>query len=158
MCLYFSKMSNIEHRPFIKFFTRKGLNAIEISKELQHVYKDFAPSYRTVAKRVAEFENPEHGFADASRMGRPSTITANENIEAIERIVMRNRQVSIRRLAEELLIIHKIMNNHMGMKKVCTWWQPKLFTPIQSPFRVHCVVKSSCRKAKETRTTSFILS
>ena len=40
MYLHLSKMSNIEHRPVMKFFTRKGLNAIEISKD---VYKDSAP-------------------------------------------------------------------------------------------------------------------
>ena len=55
---------------------------------------------------------------------------------------MRNRQVSVRRLAEELAIpktiIHEIMNNHMGMKKVCTRWVPKFFTPIQRANRVDC--------------------
>ena len=73
---------------------------------------------------MAEFKDPERGFEDALRMGRRSTITANENVEAVERIVVRDRQISIRRLAEELgipkIIIHEIMNNHMGMKKVCT--------------------------------------
>ena len=141
-------MSNIEHRPVIQFFTRKGLNAIEISKELDNVYKDSGPSYRTVAKWVAEFNDPEHGFEDAPQMGPPSTITADENIEAVERIVMRDRQISIRRLAEELSIIHEIMNNHMGMKKVGTQWVPKLLTPTQRLFHVHCVVKSSCNRAK----------
>ena len=131
-------MSNIEHRTVIKFFTRKGLNAIELSKELQNVYKNSAPSYRTVAKWVAEFKDPECAFEDASRMSRPSIITADENIEAVERIVMRDRQISIRRLAEELAIIHEIMNNHMGMKKVCTQWIPKLLTPIQCTNRVDC--------------------
>ena len=91
MCLHFSKISNIEHRPVIKFFTRKGLNAIKISKDLNNVYKDSAPSYHTVAKWVAEFKNPEHAFQVAPRMGRPSTITADENVEAVEEIVMRNR-------------------------------------------------------------------
>ena len=148
MCLHSSKMSNIEHRPVIKFFTRKGLNAIEISNELQNVYKDSAPSYRTVAKWVAEFNDLEHGFEDAQRIGRPSTITPNENIEVVERIVMRDRQISIRRLAEQLPIIHEIINNHMGMKKVCTRWVKKLLTPIQRAFHVHSVVKSSCKKAK----------
>ena len=71
-------------------------------------------------------------------MGRPSTITADENIEAVEWIVMRDRQISIRRLAEELAIIHEIINNHMGMKKVCTRWVPKLLTPIQWANRVDC--------------------
>ena len=148
MCLHFSKMSNIQHRAVIIFFTRKGLNASKISKELENVYKDSAPSYCTVAKWVAEFNDPEHGFEDAPRMGHPSTITANENIEAVERIVMRDRQISIRRLAEELVIIHEIMDNQLGMKKVFTRWRPKLLTPIQRANRVHCVVKSSCNRAK----------
>ena len=113
-------MSNIEHRAVIKFSTWKRLNAIEISKELLNVYKDSTASYRTIAKWVAEFKDPEHGFEDAPQMGRPSIITADENIEAVERIVMCDRQISIRCLAEELSIIHEIMNNHMGMKKACT--------------------------------------
>ena len=99
MCLDFSKMLNIEHRVIIKFFTQKGLNTTEISKELDNVYKDSAPSHRTVAKWVGEFKDPERAFEDAPRMDHLSTITTNENIEAVERIVMRNRQVSICRLA-----------------------------------------------------------
>ena len=91
---------------------------------------------------MAEFKNPERVFEDAPRMGRPSTITANENIEAVEQIVMRDRQISFRRLAEELAIpkttIYEIINNHRGMKKVCTWWILKLLTSIQRPVRVDC--------------------
>ena len=148
MCLHFSKMLNIEHRAVIKFFTKKGFNAFEISKKPQNVYKDSAPSYCTAAKWVAECNDPEHGFEDAPRMGRSSNITTQQNIEAIQRIVMRHRQVSVRRVAEELAIIHEIMDNQLGMKKVCTPWVPKLLTPIQRTNRVHCVVKSSCRRAK----------
>ena len=131
-------MSNIEHRAVIKFFTRKTLNVIEISKELDNVYKDSAPSYRTVPNWVAEFKDPERGFEDAPPMGRPSTITADESIQTVQRIVMRDRQISVRRLAKELSIIHEIMNNHVGMKKVCTRCQPKLFTSIQRAFCVDC--------------------
>ena len=138
MCLHFSKILNIEHRVVIKFFTQKGLNTTEISKELDSVYKDSAPLYCTVAKWVAEFKHPGHAFEDAPRMGHPSTITAYENIEAVELIVMHDRQISIRRLAEELTIIHKIMNNHRGMKKVCALWILKLLTPIQHANRVDC--------------------
>ena len=73
---------------------------------------------------------------------RLSTITADENIETVERIVMRDRQISVRRVAYELAIskttTHEIMNSHMGMKKVCTQWVPKLLTPIQRTNRVDC--------------------
>ena len=91
---------------------------------------------------MTEFNNPERAFEEAPRMDHPSTITADENIEAVERMVMRDRQVSIRRVAEELAIpktiIREIMNNHMGMKKDCTQWVPKLLTPIQRGNRVDC--------------------
>ena len=87
---------------------------------------------------MAEFKNPERAFEDAPRMGRPSTITPQENTEAVEWIVMRNRQVSVRRPVEELVIIHEIMGNQWGMKKVCTWWILKLLTPIQRAHRVDC--------------------
>ena len=113
-------MLNIEQRAVIKFFTRKRLNTTKISKELDNVYKDSAPSYRTVANWVVEFKDPELGFEDAPRMGRPSTITTGENIEAVERIVMRNRQVSVCRVAEELtipkIIIHDVTDSQLGMK------------------------------------------
>ena len=89
MCLHFSKMSSIRHRADIKFFTWKGLNAAEISKELDsvykgNVYKGSAPSCRTIAKWVAEFKNLERDFEAALRMGRPSTITTDESIGAVE--------------------------------------------------------------------------
>ena len=142
MCLHFSKMLNNEHRTVIKFSIWKGLNTTKISKELDNVYKHSAPSYRTVTNWVAEFKDPKRALEDAPRMGRLSTITADENIEAVERTVMHDRQISIRHVAEELTIpktaIHEIMNNHMGMKKVCTRWVPKLLTPIQRANRVDC--------------------
>ena len=58
-------MSNTEYRTVIKFFIRKGLNAIEITKQLAGVYGYSAPSYRTVAKWVAEFKDLTQAFEDA---------------------------------------------------------------------------------------------
>ena len=48
---YFSSfLKNVEYRVVIKFLTRKGLNATDVSKELDSVYKNDAPSCRTVVK------------------------------------------------------------------------------------------------------------
>ena len=84
---------------------------------------------------LTEFNNPERAFEDAPGMGRPSTITTNQNIEPVERILMPDRQVSLRRLAYELVVpkttVHEIIDNQFAMKKVCTWWLPTLVTPIQ---------------------------
>ena len=73
---------------------------------------------------------------------RPSTITADENIEAVERTVTRDRQISAGRVAYELAIpktiIHEVMDNQLGTKKVCTRWLLKLLTPIQRSNGVDC--------------------
>ena len=83
-------MSDIEHRAEIKFFTPKDLTATEIHKELDNVYKDSVPSYCSVAKWGDEFRNPQCGFEDSRRSGCQSTTVTDENIQAIERIVMRD--------------------------------------------------------------------
>ena len=117
-------MSTIEYRPVIEFFTRKDLNPTEVSKELDSVYKDDAPSYRTVAKWLAQFKHPKRAFQDSSGTGRPFIITTDENIEAVQWIVMRDRQVSARCLPYELPIptttVYEITSNHLAMKKVST--------------------------------------
>ena len=66
-------MSNAGYRAVIKFFTRKGLNATEMTRELADIYGDSAPLYHSVAKRIADFKNPIRGFEDAPRSGRSTT-------------------------------------------------------------------------------------
>ena len=75
-------MSNIEYRSVITFFIQGGLNATEINKELDSVYKDDVPYYCTVTKWVAEFKEPECGFEDSLRTDHPSTITTDEKLKS----------------------------------------------------------------------------
>ena len=135
-------MSNIEYQAVLKFFARKGLNATGISKDMESVYKDDTPSYRTVAKLVAEFKHPGRAFEHPPRTGHPSIITTDENIEAVERIEMRDRQISVCRVAYELATptttVYEVMSNHLDMKKISTRWVPKLLTPIQHANHVDC--------------------
>lgn len=74
--------------------------------------------------------------------GRPPTTIIDENIEAVEQVVIHDRQISIRRVADELNItkssVHQITNEHLGMKKVCTQWMLKSLTPLQRMNWVDC--------------------
>ena len=76
------------------------------------------------------------------RVVRSSIITTDEKIEAVERIVMHDRQISVRCLAYKLAIltatVYAIMSNDVGMKKVSTRRVPKLLTLIQRATRVDC--------------------
>ena len=82
-------------------------------------------------------------FEDSPQTDHPSTITMDQSIEIVERIVMHDRQISLRCIAYELDIpttttVCEIMSNHLGMKKVSTRWVPKLFIPIQRANPVDC--------------------
>ena len=70
---------------------------------------------------------------------------------------MRDRQISVRRVADELGIpkssVHEIMSNELGMRKVCTRWVPKLLTPLQRANRVDCCVE--LLRESEADPTSF---
>ena len=84
----------------------------------------------------------ECDFADSSQTGRPSTTTTDENIKAIEQLLFPDRQISIPRVADELNIAktsgHRIVSEHLGMKKVCTICMLRSLTPLQRMNRVDC--------------------
>ena len=106
------------------------------------VYGDSAPSYRTVAKWVAEFIDPTRAFEDVPRSCRLPTTLTDESIRPVEKVVMRDRQISVRRVADELGItkasLYEVLSDYLGMKKVCTKWAPKLLTLSQRVNRIDC--------------------
>ena len=106
------------------------------------VYSDSVPSHRTVVKWVAEFKDPTRTFEDAPRSGRPPAALTDESIRVVEKIVMRDRKISVQCVTDEWGIsktsVYGIIGNYLGMKKACTRWMPKLFTPLQRVNRVNC--------------------
>ena len=64
------------------------------------------------------------------------------SIRAVEEVMMRDRQISVRLITDELNIsttsLYEIMSDYLGMKKVCTRWVPKPLIPLQRANRVDC--------------------
>ena len=67
---------------------------------------------------------------DDARPGRPSTSTTNENTEAVKKIVMENRRITIRNFAEDVGIsvgsCDAISLDILGLKRVAVKFVPKL--------------------------------
>ena len=74
---------NTEYWALMKFFTRKRLSAAETTKALTNVDGEFAPSYHTDAKWVAEFKDPTWAFEDAPRSDQSPTTLTDESVQAI---------------------------------------------------------------------------
>ena len=77
-----------------------------------------------------------------ARLGRPSTSTTNENTEAVKKIVMDNRRITIREVAKDVGIsvgsCHAIFPDILGLKRVAAKLVPQ-FSQKQMILEKKCI-------------------
>ena len=80
---------------------------------------------------AAEFKRSRKSLGDDEHSGRPKTATTDENIVKIHQMVLDDRQIKVREIAEIMNMskecICLILNQHLGMRKLSTRWVPRLF-------------------------------
>ncbi|UYV68429.1 hypothetical protein LAZ67_5004294 [Cordylochernes scorpioides] len=64
------------------------------------------------------------------RAGRPSTLTTDDKINEVEKMILANRRITVREVSEDLNIsissCHSIFINDLGMRRVTAKFVPKL--------------------------------
>lgn len=117
------EMDKIEHRAVIKYLYKKGLSSKEIHLEMTNTLEDSAPAYSTVKKWVADFKNGRESLTDGARSGRPLSATTAENINKIHDMIVNNRQITNKELAEAVGIsserVSNIMKTELQYVTVC---------------------------------------
>jgi len=87
-------------------------------------------SKKNVYKWYKLFQDGREDANDEPRSGRPSTSTTDENVQAVKKIVLENRRITIREVAEDVGIslgsCHEIFSNVLGMSRVSAKFVPKL--------------------------------
>ena len=94
------KMDKIEYRVVIKYLFLKGNTPTQIKDELDSVYEDSAPSFTTVKFWAAEFKHARKSQGDDERSGRPKTATTDENSAKVHQMVLDDRRIKVREIAE----------------------------------------------------------
>ena len=88
-------------------------------------------------KRLSE---GRESVTDEERSGQPATSRAEENIAKIRQIVLENRRLTVRGIAEQVNIdretVRKILSEDLDMRKVCAKMVPKELTIEQKQRRV----------------------
>ncbi|UYV84814.1 hypothetical protein LAZ67_X003595 [Cordylochernes scorpioides] len=78
---------------------------------------------------------------DEERAGRPSTSTKDEKINEVEKMILANRRITVREVAEDLNIsigsCHSIFINDLGMRRVAAKFVPKLLNCDQKQHRMN---------------------
>jgi len=98
-----------------------------------------APSYVTVKNWVAQFKRGDFSTCDASRPGRPKTVTTPEIIDQIHEQILEDCRISTKSIAEQLGIsrerIGSIIHEDLDMRKLSAKWVPKCLNPDQKSQR-----------------------
>ncbi|XP_018310250.1 putative uncharacterized protein FLJ37770 [Mycetomoellerius zeteki] len=109
------------HAYFDESFFQLSNTSTQIKAELDAVYGDSAPSFVTVKRWIAKFKRGRTSLADDERSGWPTTAATTDNIEEINQMIMDNRRIKIREIAEAVGIskerVCHILTEELGMHK-----------------------------------------
>lgn len=133
------EISNFEHRAVIKFLVSENCGYRDIHQRLLKYSQGSGPSLETVRRWCLEFRRGRTSIEDDPHPGRPISITTPETVTKVRDIVMLDRRVKVRQIAEELSIststAHFILTEKLGMKKMSARWVPKILTQQQKTLR-----------------------
>ena len=111
------------------FFSLQGKVPTEIHAILTETLGEHALSYATVKNWVAQFKCGDFCTCDAPRPGRPKTVTTPEIMDHIHELILENRRILAKSIAEQLVIsrecVGSIIHEDLDMQKLSAKWVPK---------------------------------
>ncbi|UYV64848.1 hypothetical protein LAZ67_3002154 [Cordylochernes scorpioides] len=104
-------------------------------------YGEATMSRSNVYRWYKMFSEGREDVNDEERAGRPSTSTTDEKINEVEKMILANRRITVREVAEDLNIsigsCHSIFINDLGMRRVAAKFVPKLLNCDQKQHRMN---------------------
>ena len=121
---------NIETRAVIKFFFfLQGKAPKEIHAILTETLGEHSPLYATVRNWVAQFKRGDFFTCVSPHPGRPKIVTTAEIIDQIHELILEDRRISAKSIAERLGIsrerVGSIIHEDLDMRILCAKWIPK---------------------------------
>lgn len=111
-------MEKEQYRSVIRFLFLKGKSRAEIKVDLDAMYGGASPSLATIKRWFNEFKNGRTSVFDEDRPGRPNEVTTEKNIEKIHDMILADRRLKLREMAESCgLSLERVQNivvNHLG--------------------------------------------
>ncbi|XP_037509168.2 protein GVQW3-like [Rhipicephalus sanguineus] len=133
-------MERLEQGYCIKFCQKLGDSQVETIGKIKTAFGDDAMSRTQIKEWYNRFKDGRTSVESEPRSGRPSTCRNDQVIAEVNAVVIRDRRVTIREIAEEVGIstfsAHSIMTEDLAMKRVAAKFVPKLLTVEQKQLRV----------------------
>ncbi|XP_049267279.1 protein GVQW3-like [Rhipicephalus sanguineus] len=130
----------LEQRYCIKFCQKLGDSQVETIGKIKTAFGDDAMSRTQIKEWYNRFKDGRTSVESEPRSGRPSTCLNDQVIAEVNAVVMRDRRVTIREIAEEVGIstfsADSVMTEDLAMKRVPAKFVPELLTVEQKQLRV----------------------
>src|SRR6476619_744441 len=114
-------MEKEQYRSVIRFLFLDGKTCEEMKVKLHAIYKDHALSMTTIRYWFNEFKRGRTSVFDEERPGRPIEVTTEDMVNKIHDVVLADRRVKIREIADIVSIsierIQKYSTRKIGHEK-----------------------------------------
>lgn len=129
----------VAQRIIIKFLTNEGVKPSEILTRLTAQFGDATLSRTQVFDWAKKFKEGREVVENESHQRRPRTSVTEDNIRLIRDLIEGDRRLTVDEIAREVQIshgsVHSIITEHLGFRKVCARWVPRLLTNDQKEVR-----------------------
>ena len=129
-----------EQRVCVKFCFKLGKTATETWKMLQQAFGDECMSRTQCFEWYSHFKTGRTSIDEDPRIGRPSTSTDDVHIDAVRDLILQNRRLTIREIAEDIGISfgssQAILTEKLNMHRVASKFVPRVLTEDQKANRV----------------------
>lgn len=113
---------------------------METIRKIQQAFGDDAMSNSRIKEWYNRFKDGRTSVDSEPRSGRPSTSRNETVIEQVRTLVMEDRRITVRELANEIGVsigsVHSIFTEDLGMRRVSAKFVPKLLTMEQKKRRL----------------------
>ncbi|UYV72610.1 hypothetical protein LAZ67_10000046, partial [Cordylochernes scorpioides] len=131
----------MDQRTCIKFCVKNEIKCANAFRMLTVAYGEATLDRNNVYRLYKMFSEGREDVNDEERAGRPSTSTTDEKINEVEKMILDNRRITVREVAEDLNIsigsCHSIFINDLGMRRVAAKFVPKLLNCDQKQHRMN---------------------
>jgi len=112
----------MEQRLAIKFCFKAGKSATETLEMVNAAYGDQTLSHSNVFRWYGRFRDGREDIEDYPRSGRPTECRNYNNVEKFSQLLLQNRHLSLRMLADEVNIgkdaVRKIVVEDLRKRKI----------------------------------------
>lgn len=145
----------MQQRVCIKFCVKNGFNGAKTLEMLEKCFGNDSLKKTAVYQWHERFTLGRESVEDDERSGRPSTSKTDENIAKVKEILVENRKLTIRELADDLNIaygsVQDIIVNDLDLRRVAAKLVPKDLNFMQKRDRVD-IAKDMISKAQSDPT------